>query len=203
MDKQNLTKILEINALRDSTFDEDAIPRKAQDIMRTIAERSEEADARFKMLEFLNNLGSTSSKVLTEIDRSYFKRQERHSEDEYIVKVLEELTEYINERPDLKILDVTIAKDFSYDQLSSDFIQAHKKLKRLIDERELEVTFKVISVSCGNTKQDEAAAYTPTQGTRKSRMSPVDGGLRLDSRFTSDNSPTPAKNLRLSHKNKA
>lgn len=67
------------------------------------------------MLEFLNNLGSKQSRVLTDIDRSYFRRQERHSEEEYTAKILEELINYINERPDLKILDVTIAKDFSYD----------------------------------------------------------------------------------------
>lgn len=46
----------------------------------------------------------------------------------------------------MKVLDAIFAKDFSNDTLSRDFSRTYSKLKALIDERELEMTVKVISV---------------------------------------------------------
>ena len=138
--------MLDIGGERKSRMNFDKIPRTAAEIMLTIAEAPEEADPRFKLLEFLNSLGSKQARVATDLDRSYVQRQERQSEEEYIVKILEGLIDYINDHPDMKVLDATFAKDFSRDSLSHDFSRTYQKLKDLIEERELEVSVKVISV---------------------------------------------------------
>lgn len=62
------------------------------------------------------------------------------------MKILEGLIDYINDRPDMKVLDATFVKDFSRDSISRDFSRTYQKLKDLIEERELEVSVKVISV---------------------------------------------------------
>lgn len=62
------------------------------------------------------------------------------------MRILDSLIEYINDRPDLKILEITIAKDFSKDGLSRHFLRSYTALKQLIDSRELEVTMRLISM---------------------------------------------------------
>lgn len=62
------------------------------------------------------------------------------------MKILESLIEFINDRPELKILEIAIAKDFSKDALSRHFLRTYSALKQLIDSRELEVTVKLISI---------------------------------------------------------
>ena len=146
MNRENILKVLDLGAARLSRRDFQKIPRTAEEIMLTIAEAPEEADPRFKLLEFLNTLGSKQATVATELDRSYVQRQERQHEDDYAVKILEGLIDYINDHPNMKVLDALFAKDFSRDSLTRDFTRTYNKLKELIDERELEVTVKVISV---------------------------------------------------------
>lgn len=46
----------------------------------------------------------------------------------------------------MKILDATFAKDFSQENFTIEFTKSYDKLKRLIDDRELEVSVKVISI---------------------------------------------------------
>lgn len=125
MDRSNIIKVLDLEGGRKSRRDFEKIPRTAAEIMLTIAEAPEEADPRFKLLEFLNSLGSKQAKVATELDRSYIQRQERQSQDDYIVKILEGLIDYINDHPDMKVLEAIFAKDFGRDTASGDFTRTY------------------------------------------------------------------------------
>lgn len=57
MDKKNIQKILDIQALGEDNAAQ-GIPRRAEEIMRTMNVVPEESDERFKMLEFLNSLSN-------------------------------------------------------------------------------------------------------------------------------------------------
>jgi len=148
MAKENMQNILDIKPIRTADKARNRSKKRPELILRSITEEAdEEVDDRYKMLDFLNNLSSQRSQdILTDIDQSYIQHQEKQSQHNYIVRILEGVIDYINCHPDMKVLEITIAKDFREDALSRNFLRRYASLKSLIDSRELEVSIKLISI---------------------------------------------------------